>query len=178
MAFTLTRMPTKLLLVWVALLGFETLPSIVFGEESGLEPAAKIVPQDQYEFEFLGVTLGQQNQAHEGLFLFIWKGNKPVKVFGSGFNRQKRFLPYPSFSVHWDTGWSDIGPYCGTGSEWTTFQPGQVVVCSMSMGWVERDLPGFHSLQGANRAVLKMDTSNGEIASDEFPLPLVPKNSK
>jgi hypothetical protein len=152
---------------------------ILLGGYKAFGGDAEIAPPDSYELRFLGVKLKKDinSRNHPGLFLFIWKGDKPTKVLGYGFG-EKPFAPFASFGVHNASGWKPIGEWCGTGTSWITVQPGQVITFSMDMGWVERDMPGYPSLKDADKARLNFSSKDGGMVSDEFPLPLTSATTK
>ena len=145
----------------------------------------KLAPRDQYELKFLGAVVSKDGkplaQPHQGLFLFTWKGARAIEVDGYSFDEQKRFLPFNNFCVHHNMRWETLpGNWCGTGVKKFSFEPGRVVSLMVGVDWLEpnSNSVGRTMLQSADRAVLYLASTEGYLVSNEFPLPLIPKDSK
>ena len=174
--------PTIRRLCWVLFLSVEVYASLPMRADSTEDLGPK---QDQYELHYLGCSLKADNfHEHTGMFLFIWKGEKPIYVFGYASQDGKGIDPFASFSIHRDGAWNPVGEWCATGARWLKAQPGQVMTFRIGMGWIEQDSPGW-TVQGADKARYNLgcaESDNGKragsISSDEFPLPLVPRSAK
>jgi hypothetical protein len=146
----------------------------VFGDDH--QAASKTVSQDSYELRFLGCKLNSNTnlQTHTGIFLFIWKGQNPIKILTYPSTGKETFDPYPSFRVHYESGWRSAGGWEGP-TDWVTIQPGQVISFSMGMGWIESALSAGSDIKYADKARLNLVSKDGDILSGEFSLPLLPK---
>ena len=130
---------------------------------------------NQYELRYLGCPVKPDSfHEHTGIFLFIWKGEKPIYVLGYATPDRRRINPFASFSLHQDAIWKPVGEWCGTGAQWLKVQPGQVMTFKIGMGWIEHDSPGW-TVEGADEARFNLmcaqsDTgkNEGAISSDEF----------
>ena len=159
------------MMVFLFLIAF-TLPAVAQYHR----PVRGEAPKESYELQFLGckLTKDKNSRSHTGLFLFIWKGEKATQVLAYFSPHTKTFHPFPSFGIHYASGWKGRGEWCGTGAEWIDVQPGQVLPFVMDMGWVEQEMPGFPSLQGADKARFSISSIDGEMVSDDIVLPLFP----
>lgn len=150
------------------------------------EPTKDFTPsQDQYELHYLGCPVKPDSfHEHTGIFLFIWKGEKPIYVLGYASQDGKRIDPFASFSLHQEGTWKPVAEWCGTGTQWLKIELGQVMTFHIGMGWIEHDAPGW-TVHGADKARFDLacaESDNGKregsMSSDEFPLPLVPRSTK
>ena len=150
----------------------------VFGQSG--HPAEGLVSQDSYELRFLGCkrTESSYTRSHNGIFLFIWKGQKATQILAYASPDRTKITPFPSFTIHDPSGWKGRGEWCATGAEWVDIKPGQVLTFTMDMMWVESEMPGYPSLKKADKARFHIASMDGEMISDEFPLPLFPIRDK
>jgi len=112
-----------------------------------------------------------------GIFLFIWKGEKPIKILGYASSTGKQIMPFATFGLHHRSGWQSVGEWCATGTQWIEINPGQVISFTMPMGWIEHDTPSW-TVKDADKAIFVLECSGGCMISDEFPLPLIPNGGK
>jgi hypothetical protein len=118
------------------------------------------------------------SHTHNGIFLFIWKGQKATQILAYASADGSKITPFPLFSVHEKDGWKSRSEGCGTGSHWVDIEPGQVLTFTMDMMWVEQEMPGYPSVKDADKGQFHISSMDGGIDSDEFPLPLFPGKSK
>jgi len=136
------------------------------------QPDYKAIPPSSYELRFLGCKLNKANddKTHLGIFVFTWKGKNPVRILTLPQTDKKVFYPLDDFRVHEGSGWK-TGGGIEDSTGWETIQPGQVITFSIGMGMIDvvidRDKKG-------DKACLILHSKEGEIVSDEFPLPLLP----
>ena len=137
-------------------------------------------PKDFYELRYIGCKLtdDKYSHSHEGIFVFIWKGEKATQILAYASPDRKVITPFPSFSIHDKSGWKGRGEWCGTGAQWVDIQPGQVLSFTEGMMWIEREMPGYPSLKEADRARFNIASWDGGISTEDFPLPLFPAKEK
>ena len=136
----------------------------------------RVVPRDWYELRYLGCKLRKDPQVggHVGIFMLIWKGEKPAHLLGDVWGDKKDWHPIIEFALHHAAGWKCAGSIEGPGDE-RLIQPGEVMTFELAMGVIERDDPGFEvAVSGADRARFLLDTEEGQLSSDDIILPLVP----
>jgi hypothetical protein len=146
----------------------------LFGD--AIQPGDKVVPRDSYELRFLGCKLNEvsDNKKHIGIFVFIWKGKDPIRIKSIPSSDKKTFRPSPDFRAHEGSEWISVGGIEDP-PEWVAIQPGQVITFSTTMGWIDNNInPTLFGINKADKACLILLSKDGELFSDEFPLPLVP----
>jgi hypothetical protein len=161
-------------LLWLVLALVSLSIGHLFGD--AIQPGEKVVPQDSYELRFLGCKLNEvaDNKKHIGIFVFIWKSQNPIRIRSIPSSDKKTFRPFLDFRAHEGSEWISVGGIYDP-TELVTIQPGQVITFSTGMGWIDNNNePTLNGLNKADKAILILFSKDGELFSDEFPLPLVP----
>ena len=170
-AFTSKSLWLALVLVIISSFRFSVFGDAVPSDKN--QPDNKTIPPSSYELRFLGAKLNKATgyKTHTGVFVFTWKGQNPIQVLTRPQTDKEVFYPDDDFRVYnEESGWLVAGGLEDP-MKWTTIQPGQVITFSIGMGIIDVSLD---RVKKGDKACLVLHSKEGELVSDEFPLPLLP----
>lgn len=125
-----------------------------------------------YCFRFLGLKK-DQNKREMGVFLFRWDGDKAVKLYGYGFEKDGTFQVRFEQVSRWRTGkWLELPILsCGTGAETFHFRPGKEYRIWVPMWRFSKDLKYQPDpVRKGDKGVVKIVGEGVSLLSEPFDL--------
>lgn len=116
---------------------------------------------DGYEFKFTKAGPVDKDGYQLGYFKFRWNGNKPVHLWGFGFEKDGSFSArFETFSKKTKEVWTEVKVgHCGTGAETYALEPNKDYVIQIPLE--------LHS-EEAEQWVVKLDGQNISVISEPF----------
>ena len=113
-----------------------------------------------YVLEFVS-ALPDKNHWKMGQFRFKWNGNKPIKLWGFGFQKDGSFrVRFEGFSRFTNDEWKEVPVgYCGTGAEMFTLQPDRDYTLLIPLWLFQTE---------GDKGIVKIDGENISLISGPF----------
>jgi hypothetical protein len=114
-----------------------------------------------YEFKFTKAGPADKDGYQWGYFKFRWKGDKPVRLWGFGFEKDGSFSPrFETYSKKLKGAWAEVKVgYCGTGAETYALEPNKDYVFKIALEQHSED---------AEQWVVKLDGEKISVVSEPF----------
>lgn len=115
---------------------------------------------DGYDFKFIKAE-ADKNHWQMGYFKFRWNGQKAIRLWGFGFEKDGSFrVRFENFSKMTNGKWLEVPVgYCGTGAEMSMLEPNKDYVLQVPLWPYKKD---------GEKGVVKLDGEKISIISESF----------
>ena len=115
---------------------------------------------DGYDFKFIRAE-ANKNHWKMGYFKFRWNGQKAIRLWGFGFEKDGSLrVRFESFSKMTNGKWQEVPVgYCGTGKEMFTLEPNKDYVLQIPLWPYDKD---------GEKGVVKLDGEKISVLSEPF----------